>query len=176
MTNRPLPSTSEADELRKDFDASFAHAPVFADAATEDLLLIRVGGDPYALRLRDVGAVLTDRSVVPLPSKSPTLLGLAGVRGSLVVVHGLADILGYGRPRGTPRWLAMAPSPTAIGLAFEAFDGHVRLPLTDIITKAEGGILNRVVPTHDGIRPIIDMASLVQKLDVFGRVDSTQDI
>ena len=51
-----------ADELRRAFDRSFAEAPGGAPEADalESLLAIRVGGDPYALRLSEIAGLFAD--------------------------------------------------------------------------------------------------------------------
>ena len=71
---------SKAAELRQAFDLSFALPPPQELVEVEDLLTIRVAGDPYAIRLRDIAGMVAGRKVVPVPAVTPDLLGLAGSR------------------------------------------------------------------------------------------------
>jgi purine-binding chemotaxis protein CheW len=86
---------NKAAELRQAFDLSFALPPPQASQEVEDLLTIRVAGDPYAIRLCDIAGMVTGRKVVPLPAATLDLLGLAGIRGGIVPVFGLSSILRY---------------------------------------------------------------------------------
>ncbi|MGH9895296.1 MAG: chemotaxis protein CheW, partial [bacterium] len=52
--------------LRQAFDESFAAPPPEESQGLEDLLRIRVAGDPYAIRLRDIAGVVARRKVVPI--------------------------------------------------------------------------------------------------------------
>ena len=86
--------------LRQAFDRSFALPPSQASQEVEDLLTIRVAGDPYAILLRDIAGMVTGPRVVPVPAVTPDLLGLAGSRFPAVVsVTALRDaedaIIGY---------------------------------------------------------------------------------
>ena len=74
---------NKAAQLRAAFDCTFALPPSLASPEFEDLLTIRVVGDPYAIRLGDIAEVVTDRSIVPVPAVTPDLLGLAGIRGGI---------------------------------------------------------------------------------------------
>ena len=85
---------NKADQLRQAFDRSFAMPPSMSSPEDEDLLMIRVAGDPYAIHLLDIAEIVTDRRVVSIPAVTPHLLGLAGIHGSIVPVFGLASILG----------------------------------------------------------------------------------
>ena len=80
---------NKAAALRQAFDLSFALPPPPASPEVEDLLTIRVAGNPYAIRLRDIAGMVAGRKVVPVPSVTLDLLGLAGMRGGVVPVFGL---------------------------------------------------------------------------------------
>ena len=125
------PGSSTADILRREFDRSFA-APAYVGAEeTLDLLALRAGGDAYALRLADVTGLLVDRRIVPLPATVPAFLGLIGMRGGVVAVWSLGALLGYGVDRELPRWMVLVGGRGgghALALAFERFEGHLRVP------------------------------------------------
>ena len=69
---------TRAEQLRRSFDASFARAHATDERASDRLLAVRVGDDPYALRLAQVLALHADRKIVPIPSTAGGLLGIAG--------------------------------------------------------------------------------------------------
>jgi len=117
--------------LRDAFDRSFAEARAPDPAAGEDLLAIRVGAEPYALRLSEIAGLFAARKITPLPGSPPALLGIAGFRRTIVSVYDLAALLGH-VPEAAVRWLAMAADvPVAFALA--TVEGHLRVDSTAIV-------------------------------------------
>ncbi len=157
---------ARADELRRAFDRSFAEAPRPDTAAFEDLLLIRVANDPYALRLAECAGLFADRKVTPLPTRVPELLGLAGFRGSLTPVYDLRGLLGYPRG-GAPRWLVSTAGGAGVALAFDRFEGHARvggdaLVADDAPAQRHAGY---VAHLPDGARPVLRVASILEAIE-----------
>ena len=157
-------------DVRKAFDEVFATAPITTVPTFEDLLAIRIAGDPYALRVREITGLVVSRKLVPLPSRRPELLGVVGNRGSLVVVYGLAAILGYGADSKATRWLALAGGAEPIGLAFGDFEGFVRVRSADLhAASATLGVrphAMEVVLVDNLLRPVVDIASTLTTLGV----------
>ncbi|MGK5685563.1 chemotaxis protein CheW [Actinoplanes sp. URMC 104] len=150
-------------ELREDFDRSFAEPARGHDEEHLELLTIRAGGRPYAIRLSQTSGVHPDRPVTALPGPQPALLGLAGFAGAVVPVYDLAALLGH--PVGeVPRWLVLAAGTPPLGLAFHELDGHVRAAVSDIVREAgeqsgtpPSGSLRGLVELPGGSRPIVDI-------------------
>ncbi|MDY7090273.1 MAG: chemotaxis protein CheW [Actinomycetota bacterium] len=149
--------------LRRDFDQSFAEPARSHDEEDLELLTIRAGGHPYAIRLSQTSGVHPDRPVTPLPGPQPALLGLAGFAGGVVPVYDLAALLGHPVAE-VPRWLVLAAGSPALGLAFHALDGHVRATTADIVRDSgeqaragRRGGLRGLVDLPGGSRPIIDI-------------------
>ncbi|HEU4682510.1 MAG TPA: chemotaxis protein CheW [Gemmatimonadales bacterium] len=113
--------------LRQAFDQSFAVPPAETSGEVEDLLRIRVAGDPYAIRLRDITGIVARRKVVPLPGATPDLIGSAGIRGGIVPVFTLELLLGYPRTAEVPPWMVLCRSEDPIALGFPEFEGYARL-------------------------------------------------
>lgn len=156
---------SEAVELRQAFDLSFALPPPQASQEVEDLLTIRVAGDPYAIRLRDIAGIVAGRRVVPVPAVTLDLLGLAGIRGDVISVFGLASILGYGQAPGSPRWMILCGAEEPIALAFSDFEGYLRLPKSSLHAdenlRTTRQYVNQVASTDAGTRAVISIPLVV---------------
>ncbi len=150
---------SNAAALRQAFDLSFALPPPPASPEVEDLLTIRIAGDPYAIRLCDIAGMVTGRKVLAVPTDALDLLGLAGIRGGIVPVFGLASILGYRQPPDSPRWMILCGADESIALAFSDFEGYLRLPRSclhaDENLHATRQYLNQVASTDDVVRAVI---------------------
>jgi purine-binding chemotaxis protein CheW len=129
-----------AASLRAAFDRGFAEPAAVAGRA-EGFLAIRAGEHSRAVRLAEVAAIHADRRIVPLPSPSPSLLGLAGFRGAILPVYDLCALLGTSSP-APPRWLIVAAA-AAVAFAFDAFDGHLTAPDPRTIV-ALGPLLDRL--------------------------------
>ncbi len=162
--SRPLAAGTTTDELRRAFDRTFAEPLRERVEAFEDLLAIRVAGDPYVLRLAEVSGLFADRLVTPLPTPVAPLLGVAGVRGALVPIYDLGALLGYG-VGGPRRWtVSLAQAP--VGVAFETFEAHLRIPL-DAIASDEAGArvhVRQVARTREGVRPVLNLPSVLDEI------------
>jgi len=147
--------------LRREFDASFARAPAVEREVRADYLAIRAGGDPYAVRVAEIAGVHADRTVVPVPSAVPALLGLLGLRGAIAPVYDLPALLGYAQ--GARRWLILAGTPAA-AFAFDAVEAHVHLAAADLLPDQDVGPRRHVagaVRAAGVVRPLLSIASLL---------------
>jgi chemotaxis signal transduction protein len=173
MSEAPHAPTDKAREMRLAFDRSFAEDQSRDVALTDDLLAFRAAAEPYAFRLADIGGLFADRKITPLPTTTAGLLGLANVRGELVSVYDLSVLLG--RPSTeAPRWLALALG-APLALAFETFDGHLRVQ-RDAIRPREGDdpshrLIREFASTAGLVRPVVHMASVLEA--VFARQPRT---
>ena len=170
------PGATRADELREQFNRSFAEPARRHDVDHVELLAVRAGGRPYALRLGQTSGLHPDRPVTPLPGPLGALLGVAGFGGAMVPVYDLAALLGHPVP-ARPRWLVRAAGEPPLALAFHELDGHVRVPGASIITETGGGAgrgsVRGMVPLADGLRPIVDLtAARAAVYSLTGHADS----
>jgi chemotaxis signal transduction protein len=151
--------------LRQAFDQTFAAPAGEARAAAEDLLAIRIAGEAYALRLSGIAGLHADRRIVPLPRAAPELLGVAGLRGSLVAVYDLAALLEYPRSE-KPRWIALTAAERSLGLAFEELESFLRLAPQDLTTSGSTPEKHVRQVAHAGgiLRPVVDVASVVETI------------
>ena len=116
------------EELRRDFDRAFAEPYPDEPEEVESLLAIRLQEDPYGLIVGEIAAVDRAGSIVPLPSRSPGLIGIAGFRGAILPVYGLASLLGYERSPESPRWLVVCGKREPLALAVSELEGYVQVP------------------------------------------------
>jgi chemotaxis signal transduction protein len=158
---------SRALEMRAAFDRSFAEPPRTEEAPLQDFLGVRVGTDPYAIRLADISGLFADRPITPLTSDDPAFLGIAGVRGAVVPVYDLGAFLGY-PPGAARRWLLLI-GRAALGLAFEAFEGHLRLPRAALTAQVghEGSavLVQEVLHAVGLVRPIVQVTAILQTIE-----------
>ena len=163
----PHLATDRLADLRGDFDRSFAEPARRHDVEYAELLAVRAGGRPYALRLAQTSGLYPDRAVTPLPGPLAALLGVAGFGGAIVPVYDLAALLGHPVP-DRPRWLVLAGGAPPLALAFHELDGHVRVPAGSIMAEggvmterdagaSHGGCLRGMVPLAGDTRPIVDL-------------------
>jgi purine-binding chemotaxis protein CheW len=157
---------SRAAELRAAFDRSFAVAARAGNQVSHDLIAIRVGDEPFAIRLADVAGLFADRKVTHVPGGYPAQLGIAGFRGALVPVFSLPLL--FACPGGpVPRWLVVAAA-VPVALAFDGFEGHLRMPAHAILPRQAPaprcGMAPEFVRTGDVLRPLIHLPSVIDAL------------
>jgi len=163
----PLAIASRAVELRSVFDRERA-IPLSTCAIEQvaGLLSIRVSGDPYAIRVSEISGLANDRKVVAFPSSIPELLGVAGIRGGLVSVYSLAALLGYGREADQARWLILCEAEEPVGLAFSAFEGYLRVPVTQVYATnqrdAARAHVKHVLRTADLVCAVVSIPDILE--------------
>jgi chemotaxis signal transduction protein len=158
-------------QLQQNFDHTFALPPSMDSPLDEDLLTIRVSGDPYAIRLVDIAEIISGCSVVSVPSVMPDLLGLAGIHGGIIPVFDLSSILGYGPDPGSPRWMTLCGSEEPVALAFSEFEGYLRLQKSalhadeDFREKREHvKYVTNIANTPDGARAVISIPLIMANI------------
>jgi purine-binding chemotaxis protein CheW len=159
--------------LREEFDRSFAVAPQPPEALTA-FLAIQIGGDPYALRLRDVESLHRDRKVVRLlQRRDPQFLGLSSFRGTLAPVYDLRALLGRPSDGRSPRWQVLVRAPSPVGLAFDHFECQLRAHEASIVAPGSSpspgpdGAQRHVeaILRHAALpRPILRVASVLEAI------------
>jgi chemotaxis signal transduction protein len=166
MTPGDVSADDRAAQLRAAFDQSFARISIAESTALENLLAIRIGADRYALRLADASGLFADKKVTWLPSPAPELLGVAGFRGVMLPVYDLGMLLGLSKA-AAPRWLVVTAA-TPVGLAFEGFDGFLRVRPEAIVARVRDGARERHVAAFleaEVARPVIDVASVLATIE-----------
>lgn len=147
MTALPAELRTAA-ELRAEFDRGFAElqAPPVPHV---DVIVLRAGGAPYAIARGELAAVRVDLAIVDLPSPARALIGVAAVRGELVPVWDLGR-LAHGEPVRGRRWCAIARGGHA-AVAFDRFDGHLRVPAP----------LGAAIDFDRQLYPVLDLAGVL---------------
>ncbi len=169
MKERAADLSGRAAELARAFDAAFAEAAQQAAREPVDVLAIQLGTEPHALRLSQLAGVFARRTIVPLPSALPELLGLVSIRSAIVPVYDLGALLG--RPRqAEPRWLALA-TQAPIALSYSELDGYWRLPTEAIVAATDetpggdgpgGGQVLELVRAAAELRPMVHLPSVIE--------------
>jgi purine-binding chemotaxis protein CheW len=155
--------SGRAASLRENFDRGFAAPRQETAAALVDFLAISVGTAPYAIRLADIAALSNGHNVTAIPGQPAALLGLAGVRGVILPVYGLAALLNHdtAMPAG---WLVRAPP---VAFAFSRFEGLLRLPASSIVPPPATHRHLRGFLEHGAkIRPVLDMPALFESVRI----------
>jgi chemotaxis signal transduction protein len=150
-------------ELRRAFDESFAREHGVERAATIDLLMLRVDAEVYGVLLSEVAGLHGGKKITGYPSPIPELLGLMALRGTLVPVYDLGALIGGSAKRSPSSVIVARQAPLA--LAFDALEQHQRVDPQAIAAGKRDGksgeFIRELVTTSDGVRPILDLASLV---------------
>jgi chemotaxis signal transduction protein len=122
---------TRVDTLRRAFDESFSRP--FADATTNmrELLTVICAGERFAVEAAELTAVESARTVVALPGAARGCLGLAGVRGKLVAVYPLAQLVGLPVPASWGSMLVTRLDP-ALGLCVDRVERYVRVAEAEI--------------------------------------------
>jgi chemotaxis signal transduction protein len=163
MSGAGTQSPCRAADLRRAFDDGFAAPRRGRFEGTEDLITFEIFGDGYAVPVGAVTGIAELQRLVHVPSRSPYLLGLAAVRGTLVPVYDLAGLLGYPQRGDHARRMVLCGSEERLALALGNFSGHASFPKTGHLDAVRDGRVHiaRVVVIGGVVRAVIDVASIV---------------
>ncbi|WP_077037039.1 chemotaxis protein CheW [Pelomonas sp. KK5] len=154
---------ARAQQWREAFDEAFVRAPVEDSSDMHDYLAIRAGSGSYALRLDEVGGLQTLGGLTPCPTRRAELLGLCSFRATVMPVYDLRVLLGSGGGGEAPAWW-VAVNGAPLGLAFDVFERHVRLP-DSAIAKARGAdarlYTGETLRCEGQLRPIVSIQSIL---------------
>jgi len=141
-------------------------APSGADEVA--LLALRAGGELVCLRVLEISGLLKARTVVPVPSARPELVGLCGVRGAVLPVYGLARLLRIPEEPGAPRWMVLAgPRDGLVALAVGGLEGHLVVRAEDLHRAAPGQLAVRHVAEvvqRERPLPVVSVPSLLRAI------------
>lgn len=151
-----------AAEMRREFDRAFA-VPVRLDQVLQDnFLAIKVGAQPYAIRLSEIGGLHADKKITAVPGGSAALRGIAGFRGAIVPVYNLSAALGF-PASSSPRWLVIARDES-VALAFDSFERQLRVSPDDIAPQSASdrrSCAHAFLRTPEFSGPIIHLPSVL---------------
>lgn len=178
VTLQQLPPSAKARELRLAFDATFAapHPPPPPPAVA--VLLVRAGGELFAVKRAEMTGFVRGEAVVPTPARSPAFLGLAELRGGLYPVWSLAALLDRtAAPAGGAGWLLLAETAGArCAFACEAFEKMIFVPEAAVTGTSRrdtsAGFTPAVVPWGAARAALVDLPALLA--DIWKRKESTQ--
>jgi purine-binding chemotaxis protein CheW len=157
---------NRAQELRDAFDRTFSEPLRMHQDSEEEMFGITLAGAKYAVRLTDASGVFANKKIVRVPSGAADLLGVAGFRGAIMPVFDLASIMGY--PRSADAAWLLTAAGASIGLAFSAFDGHLRIPRASVMAvdgkAGYGRFVKNLVQDKDGTRAVIDIPVIIETL------------
>ncbi len=163
MSDLPTDAAKRVVELREEFDRSFASPFAETREEVDHVLAIRLRGDPYGLRVREIDGVERSGAIVPLPSESPGLLGIAGYRGAILPVYDLGVLLGYEGGREAPRWLVLCGKRDPLALGVEELDGYVSVPISSLHAPDRNPRrhVERFSRIGDTVRAIVNVSSII---------------
>ncbi len=153
--------------LREDFDASFTVPATVTRRDAAAFLAVRIGTEPFAIRLLDIAGLTGPRTIVRVPSRRAELLGIVGMRGAVVPVYSLARMLGRTGVADDAPWLILAGTVTRLALAVTRFEGHRYASNDDIDTTTaprDQRHIAEIVRVGSELRPVIAVASIVRAI------------
>jgi purine-binding chemotaxis protein CheW len=116
-----------------------------------------------------MSGLATGKKIAPLPSRRPELVGIVGIRGNFLPVYSLMTLLGYGAHSASSRWLALSRGAEPVGLAFQEFEGFLRVRKDDVrpVENANGrGHIREVARIRELTRPVVDIPSALEVVKI----------
>lgn len=160
-------NAERVEELRGAFDAAFVAPPPGHAEDCEALILIQAAGEALALKTRHIAGLVPRSLILPVPSRIPELLGIAGIRGTLTPVYDLAALLGLPLRQQEPRWLALTGQELAAALAFDEFEGQVEVPRTCLYLDGASPVrrhMGTLARIGSSVRAVLDLPDIMEAI------------
>lgn len=155
------------EELRRAFDETFAAPIVHQPDDLATLIAIRVAGQAFALHATEITTLAKRGRIVPVPSRVPELLGLAGIRGAVVPVYDLGLLLGLAERAREPQWFVVIHHEAKLALAVNEIEGLVEIRKTDLFTDETSqsrGQVRQLARIGADTRAVVDVAAVVKTI------------
>jgi purine-binding chemotaxis protein CheW len=123
---------------------------------------VRVGGESYALPVTDVLEVAALGEVAPLPGAPSAILGVRNLRGQILPVVDLANVLGLPAGTSPDRVVVTESGGRRAGLAVEAIDDVDEL--ADADEPAESPYLTGAVLSANELIGVLNVASVLDSI------------
>lgn len=159
------PLTGRLEELRREFDASFARPWTGDRWEPNSILCFTAEGSPFAVPLAGLERLAKAGEVAPVPSRSPALLGLTVVQARLMPVYSLARLIHMPPAAAPPAWLAVLRGPLPAALAVDALTGYT--DSSSVTAAAQGSAPPFVTGSvaHQGrLHALLDCAALYEAI------------
>ncbi|MFC0269523.1 chemotaxis protein CheW [Kushneria aurantia] len=143
-----------------------------SQAQTSDdsgVVICRLGGERFALPMRQVSGVLRRPAIRRLPMSQQALLGLASLRGSVVPIIALHHLLGLACDRDgeSDSRIVMMELEQTLGICVDDVENVVSLPAESAIGAAEettrSGVRGHHLDSEGRVIQWLDVARLVQE-------------
>jgi purine-binding chemotaxis protein CheW len=157
-----------------------ARVPTLAAQAAEmvEVLIMALGPERYAVPTEHLREVFRFQEFTPLPGATGHLLGIINVRGQILALFDLANLLGVtAQPTSDhSRILVLGEARAEFGVVADAVYEVARLR-TDEIFEAPGSVASSVRPFLRGVTEqallVLDGAALLQDPRLF--IDQSED-
>jgi purine-binding chemotaxis protein CheW len=164
--------------MRDAFDRTFALPPRDVATATVDLLAVRIGGRPYALRMADLAGLHPALTLTPVPTTTFALRGLAQIGPRIVPAYDLRLLLGHQADESPGCFVMTAQGEVAMGI--DAFERHVRVTPDrivgrDIAKEGDPSVTAMVVEADDIPRPLLSLRAVLDSIRARLSAEGTKD-
>jgi chemotaxis signal transduction protein len=124
-----------------------------------DILIMSGGGLHFAIFADEAESVSVFRQPTPLPYAPAAVLGVIGVKGRMITVLDLVDLLGQ-RTSTERNFLVELKGDEQLGLAVERAERIIVVQPEDIDISKQAGLIYGVVMVDSEPVPIIDTSKL----------------
>jgi chemotaxis signal transduction protein len=151
--------------LRRAFDESFTRPFALRSSSAHELLTVICGRERIAVDAAELSLVEPSVDCTPLPGAPSGCIGVAGLRGKLVVVYALSHVLGYDAEEGARSLLVSRDAPD-LGFIVNRIERYVRVD-GEKVRRFESAAAEPVYAAallEEGTVPVLSASRLVRKI------------
>jgi purine-binding chemotaxis protein CheW len=157
-----LPHPGEPDARRPPGAADHA---IMSENSERQLVVFALAGEEYALPINSVAEIIRFVEPRTIASFEPGLRGVIGLRGTIVPIYALAEVLGVAAPEGEPgKIIIVEVGETRFGLTVDDVD-EVRTVVADQLEEVGNGAspaIEAIVRVEDRLIVLLEPELLVE--------------
>jgi len=135
-----------------------------SEHSERQLVVFALAGEEYALPINSVAEIIRFVEPRSIASFEPGLCGVIGLRGSIVSIYALAEVLGVAAPEGEPgKIIIVEVAGTRFGLTVDDVD-EVRTVVADQLEPVANGAspaIEGIVRVEDRLIVLLEPEQLV---------------
>ncbi len=129
-------------------------------AQTRPFITFFAGGEPFAADAADVSEIFRKPHITRVPGAPPSLVGIAGLRGSATPVVSLARLLGQADVEGPDNRLLLLAGERSIGVCVDRVGALAALAPAD---DADGPAAGRLYAIEGSALRVLDLEGLLRR-------------
>lgn len=150
-------TSQKAEELRSVFRQAYERPIDIRKSDTVAFLRVLIVGEPFALRVSEIAEVQAKPKITWLPTQSREFLGVTSLRGEMIPVYSLGELIGRSASEARDGWLIYLRHSAPVGVFISEYGGFVE--------ASPQQVYSRLLNIGGQVHSIIELADIINRIE-----------